>query len=114
MAVTRSANALVTGDSGRSAATTNATVKVAVGRNGTPVRPASTIIDSGRMASPSPARTSDTWIDASGTSIPIGRSTPALANSWSAIVRVPQPGVWSTNGSPASSLTETTARRASG
>src|SRR5579859_7679367 len=34
--VTRSANAWVTGDSGRSAGTMNATVKVAVGRNGTP------------------------------------------------------------------------------
>lgn len=29
-----------------------------MGRNGTPARPASTIIDSGRIASPSPARTS--------------------------------------------------------
>jgi hypothetical protein len=93
VAVTRSANAWVTGDSGRPAATMNATVKVAVGRNGTPTRPASEIIDSGRMASPSPARTSDAWTEVSGTSMPIDRSTPALANSWSAIVRVPHPGV---------------------
>ena len=89
-------------------------VKVAVGRNGRPIRPASAIIDCGRMASPSPARTSAAWIDPSGTSMPIDRSTPALANSWSATVRVPHPGVKSTNGSSASSLTPTTARRASG
>ena len=93
MTVTRSANAWVTGDGGRSAATTNATLKVAAGRRGTPARPALSIIDSGRMATPSPARTSDAWIDESGTSMPIDRSTPALANNWSAIVRVPHPGV---------------------
>jgi hypothetical protein len=71
----------------------NATVKVAVGRNGTPVTPASAIIDCGRMASPSPARTSDAWIEVSGTSMPTDRSTPARANSWSAMVRGPHPGV---------------------
>jgi hypothetical protein len=70
-----------------------ATLKVAVGRNGTPTRPASSIIDCGRMASPSPARTSDAWTDVSGTSMRIDRSTPARANSWSAAVRVPHPGV---------------------
>jgi len=90
--LTRSAKAWVTGDSGRSAGTMKATTKLAVGRSGTPARPAAAIIDSGRMATPSPARTSDPWTDESGTSMPIDRSTPALANNWSAIVRVPQPG----------------------
>jgi hypothetical protein len=49
--VTRPANARPTGESGRSSATMNATVNVAVGRSGTPARPASVIIDCGRMAS---------------------------------------------------------------
>jgi hypothetical protein len=71
----------------------NATVKVAAGCNGTPVRPASAIIDRGRMASPSPARTSDAWTDVSDTSMPIDRSMPARANSWSAMVRGPHPSV---------------------
>jgi hypothetical protein len=53
-------------------------------------------------------------MDPSDTSMPIVRSMPARANSWSATVRVPQPGVKSTNGSSASSLAETEARPASG
>ena len=53
-------------------------------------------------------------MDPSDTSMPIVRSMPAWANNWSATVRVPHPGVKSTNGSSATSLTETAARRASG
>jgi len=73
----------------------------------TAARPAPMIIDSGRMASPGPARTCDARIDRSGALMPTDRSTPNFGEQLVGHCPGAPSGGVADERSSASSLTET-------